>query len=737
MSPPHWMGRLAWGLAAVWTILVATSLLWNCHQIRQTALELASTQAHLSYNKDLVYRLWAAGHGGVYVPVTPQTQPNPYLSHIPERDIQTPSGRALTLMNPAYMTRQVHELAAQVYGIKGHLTSLKPIRQENAPDAWEAKALKAFETGIPEITEVVELAGEPHLRFMRPWRTEKACLKCHAAQGYKEGDIRGGISLDVPLKPFLAGIKAQTFPLAAGHGLIWVLGLCGIIMGNRRIMHYLGGRQQAEETLREREAKYRAAIETSGDGFCIADNSGRFLEFNDSYVKMLAYSRGELLNMSVPDIEAQLTATEIAATLEKARREGHVIFETKLRSKDGRVWPAELNLSYWPIGGGRAFVFLRDITKRKQAEEALRRAHDELEQRVQERTAQVRRQAEEIQDLYDNAPCGYHSLDAAGVFVRINNTELEWLGYTRDEVIGRLKFSDIMTAESQEKFLETFPDFIKQGRVEGLEYELVCRDGTSLPVLLNATAVTDDAGNFLMSRATVFDISERKEAEEALKESEARLRYLSFRLLTSKEDVQKQIAWELHEDLAQSLMVLKMALRQALPDDSAGAKADSQVVRNQVSELIQKVRSISYSLRPPALDLGLTKALQSLLQETLGDQDMELSLNLCDLDGLFPDENQVGIYRVFQEALSNIFNHAQATHVSVTTESRDGTVWFEITDNGQGFDLKKVQGRDATDQRLGLTTMAERVRLLGGDLKISSAEGQGTTVTFKIPIIRG
>jgi hypothetical protein len=113
MNSLNWTGRLVWVLVVIWTVLSAASLLWNWHQIRQTALELASTEAILSYNKDLVYRLWAADHGGIYVPVTPQTPPNPYLAHIPERDILTPSGRALTLMNPAYMTRQVHELAAR------------------------------------------------------------------------------------------------------------------------------------------------------------------------------------------------------------------------------------------------------------------------------------------------------------------------------------------------------------------------------------------------------------------------------------------------------------------------------------------------------------------------------------------------------------------------------------------------------------------------------------------------
>ena len=124
-------------------------------------------------------------------------------------------------------------------------------------------------------------------------------------------------------------------------------------------------RKLAEEALRDREAKYRAVVETSADGFCIMDMAGRFLEFNDAYMGLLGFSREELLSMSIPDIESQITPAEIAAITEKVRSEGHAVFETKYRSKDGRVWPAEVNLSYWPIAGGRLFVFVRDITDRK------------------------------------------------------------------------------------------------------------------------------------------------------------------------------------------------------------------------------------------------------------------------------------------------------------------------------------------------------------------------------------
>ncbi len=139
---------------------------------------------------------------------------------------------------------------------------------------------------------------------------------------------------------------------------------------------------------------------------------------------------------------------------------------------------------------------VEDITEHKQAEDALQRS------------------AAEIRDLYNHAPCGYHSLDQNGVFVRMNDTELEWLGYTREEIIGRRRFTEFLTPESLKTFKKSFPQFKANGVIQDLEFDLVRKDGTTFPVLLSASAVTDPAGNYLMSRSTVYDITARKREEQ-------------------------------------------------------------------------------------------------------------------------------------------------------------------------------------------------------------------------------
>lgn len=222
--------RFGWVLLGVWTVVVAASLILNLAQQRRETLDLVYTTAITLYEKDLLYRRWAAGHGGVYVPVTAATPPSPYLSHLPERDILTPSGRHLTLVNPAYMTRQVYEMAQEIGQPQGHLHSLKPLRPENVPDLWEMAALNGFERGQAEVRGIGKLDGKEVFRLMRPFITEKSCLGCHAGQGYRVGDIRGGISLAVPMAALRQAQGPMKVALAGGHGLLWLIGVVGIVV---------------------------------------------------------------------------------------------------------------------------------------------------------------------------------------------------------------------------------------------------------------------------------------------------------------------------------------------------------------------------------------------------------------------------------------------------------------------------------------------------------------------------
>ncbi|MCP3954640.1 MAG: DUF3365 domain-containing protein, partial [Desulfobacterales bacterium] len=215
-----------------------------------------------AFETDVLYRRWNAGHGGVYAPITATTSSNPYLK-IPERDIETPLGLKLTKINPAYMTRQVHEIAKSTTGVQRHITSLKPIRPKNAPDGWEAGALKDFEKGIKEVSSIEVLGGKSYMRLMRPLVTEKGCLRCHAEQGYKTGDIRGGISVSVPLSLFFAIEKEVIFSFFIINGLIWLFGIAGIWSGKHFLKRQILRRLQAEAELRQHE-KLQGVMEMAG-----------------------------------------------------------------------------------------------------------------------------------------------------------------------------------------------------------------------------------------------------------------------------------------------------------------------------------------------------------------------------------------------------------------------------------------------------------------------------------------
>ena len=173
------------------------------------ARHMGMAQAHSIIHKDKSLRNWAASHGGVYVPVDERTPPNPYLTHVPNRDI-TYKEMNLTLMNPAYMLRQVIQEHEGLYGAKSKITSLKPLNPHNTPDAWETKALKEVETNsLHEYFEFIQEADGEKLRFLEPFHVEPDCLKCHASQGYQVGDVRGGISVTIPMTHYYSQARTM------------------------------------------------------------------------------------------------------------------------------------------------------------------------------------------------------------------------------------------------------------------------------------------------------------------------------------------------------------------------------------------------------------------------------------------------------------------------------------------------------------------------------------------------
>lgn len=243
-------------IALIWAMLCFLSAYWNIATEKEKTLDLAQKEALTIFNKDQAFRFWATDHEGVYVPVTENTPPNQNLSHIPERDIVTPSGKQLTLMNPAYMLRQVMSHYAALYPADGHITSLKVLNPINKPDAWEVKALQEFNDGRKEVMAVALIGDNQFLRLMRPMYTKAGCLKCHAHQGYKIGDVRGGLSVSVPLAPYRELESRSILKLYISHLFFFFSGI-GVIAftyyrsKNRMIERLDGARilqEQSEKT---------------------------------------------------------------------------------------------------------------------------------------------------------------------------------------------------------------------------------------------------------------------------------------------------------------------------------------------------------------------------------------------------------------------------------------------------------------------------------------------------------
>ncbi|CAA7623954.1 PAS:GGDEF [Magnetospirillum sp. LM-5] len=286
---------LIFSLLAGWSALVGGSLAWNLHNEARQTLDLATREARVHFNKDYSFRRWGTRHGGVYVPIDERTPPNPYLPDMPDREVSLPSGRMLTLMNPAYMVRQMMDEFSDAYGVRGRITSLKPLNPNNAPDPWEQAALEKFaRSETDEVFELVTIDGQPQLRLMRAMVTEPGCLKCHADQGYQTGDIRGGIGVNLPLDGFYAiQAKAERAQFTT-HGAIWVVGVVGIAFAARRTRRRLQDEVEEDRQFRRLSHHNELILQSVGEGIVGIDPNCVITFFNPAAERLLGWSADQV-----------------------------------------------------------------------------------------------------------------------------------------------------------------------------------------------------------------------------------------------------------------------------------------------------------------------------------------------------------------------------------------------------------------------------------------------------------
>lgn len=315
-------------------------------------------------------------------------------------------------------------------------------------------------------------------------------------------------------------------------------------------------RKQIEESLKQSEARLRLAQSASHSGVWDWDIVNNKLIWSPEYYQLYALDPNieanyeNWLSSIHPDDRERINQLTLAI-LEDHNTDLRIEFrviqfkQIKWFEAIGQLIRDENNNPLRMIG------ITLDITQRKQVEIALHQLNTELEQRVADRTEKLTKANEDLsklvkqlqtlqtetEDLYNNAPCGYHSLDAEGRFVRINNTELNWLGYSREEVLNKKKIQDFITADGIRIFQEKFSQFMQQGTLDNLEFQLVHRDGSMRWMNVSATAIKDEAGNFVMSRSNLFDITERKQAEVFLQQ----------------QIQQKQLLWQINQAIRQSL----------------------------------------------------------------------------------------------------------------------------------------------------------------------------------------
>ena len=316
-----------------------------------------------------------------------------------------------------------------------------------------------------------------------------------------------------------------------------------------------------------------------------------------------------------------------------------------------------------------------------------------------------------------------------------NAATCKLLGYKEEELLGQPIGMITDSKDSNREIWMT--DLLANDNVGNIEEFYRTKDGREVAVLLSASVMRDE--NQLL-RGIIYvaqDITKRKQAENSLKESEERLHYLASQLMDAQERERKRIAQELHDDLGQSLLSLKLHLdriARTLPPDLEKSREDCLHCLDYLIEIIENVRCLSYNLTPAVLDIGLKAAVVDLLDEFSEQRGIECTVDFDEIEGLLSSDQKINLYRIIQESLTNISKYSRAARVIVSLKNTGHQVDLAVEDNGEGFEVPEILARRGREKGLGLSSMAERSRIMGGTFNISSRPQSGTKIQVTVPL---
>lgn len=696
-----------------WTLTIAILISYNLETSGKHFLHIANQTARTVFNHIVLTRAWNAKHGGIYVHASDDARPNPYLKS-KNRDIVLPTGKMLTKINPAYMTRLISEMAQKTSDFEFHITSLNPLRPGNSPNKWEQEALQAFERGEKERSSFFTDQDIPQYRFMAPLMVDKTCMPCHSQQGYKIGEVRGGIAVYMAGNSFLAAQNTETAKTWATYAAIWFIGLLGIGL------HTLQ-RLNSEKKIKNQLLFQQSLLNCMPTPVYYKDSNGLYKDCNEAFEAFTGVKKKEMIGRTVHDIFPPEEAKKYQQKDDDLMTNGgHQVYELPVATRiKGRRQSLFSRAIFHDSTGKAAGIVgvITDITGQKRLEEKLKHT------------------ANEFETIFDNTSMAIVYLKGKRIIHRTNKQFTKLFGYAQDEIHERSVEAIHLSHELFVEFGEKYYPPLRDGVVVQAEYQLKAKSGKMIWGSLYGKAVNpphvEDGVIWIFE-----DITERKELEKL------------------KEDVERIMIHDLRSPLSGIIGAAKLLLMEDnITQEQRTLISDLEksayrlMSRINISLDLYRMEMGSYEYIPTEIDL--VKTLQQVrhnLTELSQQRDVEIQAIVNEQpatkDSTFPVFADKPLMHTL---LTNIVRNAveaapKGSTVSMNMVSDQEKTTFSINNPGvvparirdKFFEKYSTYGKT---KGIGLGTYSAKLmaETMGGTIRMETDEQAGTTITVTIP----